>query len=224
MIYCSNLEIIFFKTKKVGGTSFEIALSKYCNGNDIVTPVSAEDEITRQSLGFQAPVNYQKRKRSCKLVNLGVKGTFRNHMTADEIRNNLGEKIFERSTKIAIQREQLDFLISQYWFRLGGRKQNSLKAGSFRNWLESNYDNFLENYAISPKSGTNAPDIIIDYENLSGDIANIKELPNDFLETFNSLRAKGGYRPADTRRAEEFFEDNNCSDYIPLIRGLLESS
>ena len=68
------------KTKKVGGTSFEIALSKYCDENDIVTLISPEDENTRASLGYQKPVNYNMQNRSNNLLNLGVTGNFRNHM------------------------------------------------------------------------------------------------------------------------------------------------
>ena len=42
MIYCQNLDIIFFKTEKVAGTSFEIALSKYCSTDDIVPRIAKD--------------------------------------------------------------------------------------------------------------------------------------------------------------------------------------
>ena len=224
MIYCSNLNIIFFKTKKVGGTSFEIALSKYCDENDIVTPISPEDENTRASLGFQRPVNYEMQNRSNNLVNLGVSGNFQNHITAEEIRQNLGNDIFRKCTKIAIHREPLDFLISQYWFRQRNKKKKNMTAASFRLWLEKNHKNCLENYEIAPLSGRNAPDVVINYESMSAGIENIKELPFDFLSTFSSLNAKGNFRPPNTKDPIRFFQDNNCADYIPIIDGLIDSA
>ena len=80
MILCRDLNIIFIKTKKVGGTSFEIALSKYCDEGDILTPITPYDEITRAKLGYQGPTNHENQNRSKDLVNLGVTGNFRNHI------------------------------------------------------------------------------------------------------------------------------------------------
>ena len=221
MIYCRDLNIIFLKTKKVGGTSFEIALSKYCDENDIVTPISPEDENTRVSLGYQKPVNYEIRNRSNNLLNLGVAGNFRNHMTSEEIRQSLGDDIFSKCKKIVIHREPLDFLISQYWFRL--RNKKNIDQVSFRLWLETNYKNFLENYKIAPLGGLNAPDVVINYHSIADDIKNIAELPIDFLETFSALRVKGSYRPPNTKNSVEFFRDNNCDDFIQIIHELSDS-
>ena len=63
MIMSHGLKVIFVKTKKVGGTSFEIALSKYCNDDDIVCKISEKDELIRSELGFQGPVNFRERSR-----------------------------------------------------------------------------------------------------------------------------------------------------------------
>jgi hypothetical protein len=38
-----ELKLIFIKTKKVGGRSFEIALSKYCGPGCVITPISLDD-------------------------------------------------------------------------------------------------------------------------------------------------------------------------------------
>ena len=63
MIMSHGLKVIFVKTKKVGGTSFEIALSKYCNDDDIVCKISEKDDLIRSELGFQGPVNFRERSR-----------------------------------------------------------------------------------------------------------------------------------------------------------------
>lgn len=58
MILCHPLKLIFFTSKKVGGTSFEIALSSYCGPDCVITPISARDEQSRTALGFPGPQNY----------------------------------------------------------------------------------------------------------------------------------------------------------------------
>ena len=48
MIISHKYKYIFLKTNKTAGTSIEIALSKHCDHNDIITPISAEDEAIRK--------------------------------------------------------------------------------------------------------------------------------------------------------------------------------
>ena len=57
MIISHKHKFIFLKTVKTAGTSIEIALSKYCGPDDIITPASPEDEITRSELGYPGPQN-----------------------------------------------------------------------------------------------------------------------------------------------------------------------
>lgn len=216
MIYCGDLNIIFLKTKKVGGTSFEIALSKYCGEDDIVTPISPEDEETRANLGYQEPINFENKNRSEKLVSRGVTGDFRNHIIAKSIRRRIGDEIFRKSTKISIHREPLDFIVSLYWFQKTGNNEKFNKL-SLRDWMAIQYYRVEENYRIAPISGPNSPDIILNYATLVDDIKKVGELPRDFLDTFSSIRAKGNRRPSSAVDPIQFLKDNNCEDYIPKI-------
>ena len=58
MILSKAHNFIFLKTTKTAGTSFEIALSKYAGPEDVVTPISDEDELTRSRLGYRGPQNF----------------------------------------------------------------------------------------------------------------------------------------------------------------------
>jgi hypothetical protein len=216
MIFCRDRNIIFFKTQKVGGTSFEIALSKYCDLNDIVTPISPEDEETRANLGYQGSINYEVQNRSKKLVSLGVTGDFRNHMTAKEIRQNIGNENFSKSTKISIHREPLDFIVSLYWFQKTGHNEKFNKL-SLREWLSIQYHTVEKNYKIAPISGPYSPDIILNYATLFDDIKKVSVFPRDFLETFSSINAKGNRRPLTTKDPIKYLQENNCEDFIPKI-------
>lgn len=54
MILSHKFKFIFIKGKKVAGTSVEIALSRICGPNDIITPITAVDELQRLRLGGRA--------------------------------------------------------------------------------------------------------------------------------------------------------------------------
>lgn len=57
MIISHKHKFIFIKTRKTAGTSIEISLSRFCCNNDIVTPISLNDEPLRGVLGLK-PQNY----------------------------------------------------------------------------------------------------------------------------------------------------------------------
>ena len=57
MIFFRNLKLIFIKAGRVGGSSFEVALSKFAKSDDIITPIHRED--VRTKMGFAKPQNYE---------------------------------------------------------------------------------------------------------------------------------------------------------------------
>jgi hypothetical protein len=55
MLYLKQRNIIFIKPRKVAGTSVEIALTCNAGEQDIITPISLVDELTRMRLGGVLP-------------------------------------------------------------------------------------------------------------------------------------------------------------------------
>ena len=47
MIVSHAKKFIFVKTRKTSGTSMEVSLSQVCGPDDIITPISFEDELVR---------------------------------------------------------------------------------------------------------------------------------------------------------------------------------
>ena len=62
MLISHKYKFIFIKTFKVSGTSMEIALSRYLNDNDVITPLNLEDELIRFKKTGILPTNFSKSK------------------------------------------------------------------------------------------------------------------------------------------------------------------
>ena len=55
MIISHEHKFIFLKTRKTAGTSIELALSQLCGPNDIITPISPNDEPSTISASWPRP-------------------------------------------------------------------------------------------------------------------------------------------------------------------------
>ena len=62
-----NKNFIFIKTNKTAETSMEVALSKFCGAEDVITPIGRFGEDVRKSRKFLGPQNYINKKKPKKL-------------------------------------------------------------------------------------------------------------------------------------------------------------
>ncbi|MDC0656786.1 hypothetical protein N6L27_02095 [Leisingera sp. SS27] len=185
MIICHPLKLIFIKTKKVGGTSFEIALSSFCDGTSIITPISPDDENIRAELGYPGAQNYQ---HQIWPDGTETEAEFFNHIPASQAKPLIPQEIWGSYTKVTIWRDPYDAIISRYYWEKADAA--GIPFGQFVRQLPGL---LAENSQIAPLEGPAAPDVFLRYEHLEEDIA---ALGIDGLwERFTSLRAKGNISP-----------------------------
>lgn len=115
MILSHRYRYIFIKTRKTAGTSVELALSRFCGPDDVITPVSPADERLRQRIGGRAPQHYQNRPTAGTKA-LSEFARFYNHMSAVEIREAIGDITWAKYFKFTIVRNPWDAVVSRYFF------------------------------------------------------------------------------------------------------------
>jgi len=131
MILLKDPPLIFLKPRKVAGTSFEIALSKYARDDSIITPISPEDERARKDLGFWSAQNYKfsfsevaqdKALALRTLYHRSLPKKYYNHIPAELAKRRLGDEIWRKSLKVSIVRNPFDQLVSMYFWQNKGDK------------------------------------------------------------------------------------------------------
>jgi len=205
MIISHKHKFIFLKTKKTAGTSIEIALSKICDQNDIVTTIK-EDPL-RIAEGGRPGRNIPQSWRNSLISARGLRTLLtrgrrpwllHHHVRAPLIKEFVGPEVWRDYLKISIERNPWDRIISQYYFQLGIRK-NSEKRPELKS-----ISDFIQYYALKkPESITNWPiytinnNIVADYmlffENLNGSLNRLKEYLGIEIK-LPEQRVKGNYR------------------------------
>ena len=197
MIVSHKYKFIFIKSFKTAGTSLEIALSKFCGNEDIITPIVEKDEKLRSNLTFTRPQNY---------------GDMDEHMTAGEIKKKLGKKIFDNYFKFVVVRNPYDqIIIAFYWHNES--KKNKKKFYIFKKKPIAFYYFFTRKahhiFEDEIKRYTENKKILIDkfvrYENLKTDLTEISKilnLPENIYEVFKNIKAKSNVSPTIEKRVK----------------------
>jgi hypothetical protein len=187
MILSYSRNFLFIKTKKVGGTSLEIALSKYCGDKDILAPMAGADERRRKALGVRGAQNYEKR---------GVFSSysFSPHTHAGRMRNFLPTSTWNRLFKFTVVRNPYDATISRYAMHL----RNGKATTDFKSWIFENRHKIRDNLNIYCIDGRPFFDYAVRYEALEADLAEVSRrigLDENVFDLFTTIRAKGALRP-----------------------------
>jgi hypothetical protein len=177
MIISHRHKFIFLKTNKTAGTSVEIALSKFCGPDDIITPISPEDEETRRKLGYPGCQNYLLPISSYGIYDAASwlfrrkRKHFYNHISAKEVKAFIGDQVWEEYFKFCIERNPWDRVISLYYWHCRSEPRPTISE-----FIRSTVPLILkkrgyELYTIDDKI---AVDKVCLYENLSDELEAVR--------------------------------------------------
>ena len=179
MIISHKNRFIFIKTEKTAGTSIEIALSKHCGSEDIITPISPEDEAKRKELGYRGAQNYKipfskyskldylrfvyRRRRQC----------FYHHMSASEIMQYIDHETWDSYFKFCFERNPWDKVISWYFWRYKSEPRPTISQ-----FVQSDEANIIKGFELYTRSSEIVVDKVFFYEQLSDAMNELRERLN----------------------------------------------
>ncbi len=179
MIISHKHKFIFIKTEKTAGTSIEIALSRICGPNDIITPVAPKDEKYRQKLNYTGSQNYlipfSKYSLSdfIHMVKKRKRLRFFNHISAKEVKRLIEPEIWNSYYKFTFERNPFDKLISWYYWS-GGDK----KYGSISNFIKSGDAKKVKGYQLYTDQGKVIVDQVYFFEDIANGLQDVSEKLN----------------------------------------------
>lgn len=134
MIISHKHKFIFIKCRKTAGTSIEISLSKLCGSDDIITPITDNDEKARLDLGFPGAQNYEKLKRAWSAnewwqyfrKGKTPKQKFYHHISCRKIVDLIPKQVWDSYFKFTMERNPFDKVVSFFFWRKGHEKYASV--------------------------------------------------------------------------------------------------
>ncbi|NBC85543.1 MAG: sulfotransferase family 2 domain-containing protein [Bacteroidetes bacterium] len=214
MIISHKHRFIYVKTRKTASTSIEIALSKYCGPEDIITPIDESGEAQRRERGYRGPQNfhipmkYYDRFDWAALMLRGRRKQFYNHRTADFIRDHLEPGVWQDYYTFSFERNPFDKAVSFYYYKTRPPRPD------FNSWIHECRESRLTNWPLYTINGHVPLDFLGKYEALDEGLARVRDevgLPGDI----ELPKAKGGFRPDRSPYAE--LMDEAARDRIELV-------
>ena len=195
MIISHKHRFIFIKSQKTGGTSLELALSRICGEDDVITPLNERHERERSQLGGSAPRNtdvalLHHRLSDWALIFRGKgRRAFWEHARAEEVRAWVGKSIWREYFKFSVERNPWDRAISLYWWRL----RNSSRKPPMAEFFSTIPEHAISNLGFYAIGGDIVLDRVIRFESLSEEVARLSdELGRE--SSMELIRAKGDTR------------------------------
>ncbi len=206
MIVSHAHKFIFLKTRKTAGTSLEIALSKVCGPDDILTPIDFDEDM-RLELTGKRPQNYAKplAKHTAGQLYRYLRSRERapiytEHMTAVDARKRLGEQVWNGYFKFTIVRDPFDRMLSRYFWSMKARPRHRQEWGieSLDQFMRYRAEYVNENWLIYTQGDKLVVDDAVRFEHFETDLARISQrigLDHNIFDDMKSIRAKSDFRP-----------------------------
>ena len=222
MIISHSRKFIFIKTFKTGGSSLEIALSKYCGKDDILTELDPPEEALRRERYGIGAQNFERPLRSYGALALwrrATRGTLRRrfgeHQSAYRVRESVGEDIWNSYFTFTVVRHPFDRCVSRYFYSREREphvpRESRWHTDRIGEFLRYNPDRIVENWKLYTECDEVIVDFVARYEHLEADLAHVSErigLPENLADEMAQIRAKGGMRP-ESATAETMLNDRH---------------
>jgi hypothetical protein len=150
---------VFVKTRKTAGTSLEIALSRHCGPDDIVTRISPADEELRAAAGGVPPQNDDTDPSSYA------------HMGARRVIQVIGRQTWDDYFTFAVERNPFDVVASSW--RYSSRKPSFTKTFAEFVRTPRRLDRLALNERLYRMGGRVICDEVYRYEELPAAVADI---------------------------------------------------
>lgn len=192
MIISHKHRFVYVKTRKTGSTSLEIALSKYCGPEDVISPITPNNQAERSRLGYPGPQNYRLRTDS------GAEVSVLHHSPVSLARDILGQR-WRDYFVFTVERNPFDRIISQYYWEVRPepwpKGAEPFVPDSIEHLLTHGSAELLSNWPLYSDGDTLAVDFVGRYESFPESLATISERIG-LSETIElpALRAKAGFR------------------------------
>lgn len=250
MIYDPVLGLIFIKTTKVAGSSFEASIAPFLSPKTVVTinekwstdQNAAMTIRLRKTHWLPLPrlltqiARHRKNAKSIPVDMIRRRGPRHecfsletDHMSAQQIRSQIGQAEWDRCLKVAIVRSPYDQLISDYFMKKN-KNANPFSFPSINDWVRQNPERILRNQRILELDTKDSQgvqrkeiqlDLIIHYENFEEDLRTLAkrlELSGDALwEKFEKTRVHSSYRPDNLRTDYEHLLDMRTKSTIRFL-------
>ena len=226
MIVSHKHKLIFIKPRKVAGTSFEIALSKFLSEGDIITPLSRNDEEIRSNLGFIGPRNFNfglvdlfSKDKPAKIFKRELPQKFYNHIAAKRAKGWLPANVWRDYRKISLVRNPWDRAVSIFFWK-NTKRDRKPKLKNFTPYFTKNTYLLEINYPNYRIDDREIVDTYLRYEHFEEDMLKLEsEIAgiSGLWETFKDINAKGETRKK-TITTQEIFAKHPEVD--ALIRRL----
>jgi hypothetical protein len=188
---------VFVKTRKTAGTSLEIALSRHCGPDDIVTRISPADEELRAAAGGVPPQNDATSPSSYA------------HMGARRVIQVIGREAWDEYFTFAVERNPFDVVASSW--RYSARKPTFTKTFAEFVRTPRRLDRLALNERLYRLGGEVVVDRVYRYEELPAAVADISARLGLELDLPHAKQGSGPhyrelYGPGDAEIVAERFQ------------------
>jgi hypothetical protein len=216
MIISHSHKFIFIKSEKTAGTSLESALSQYCSGDDVVTPINDYRHNRDESGRFMHQSMNAEEFIKLDLPNL-------QHVDAATIKRMVPDDVWNNYFKFSITRNPWDRIISDFFWKKRQDPEMQPKKRFYHylgvplnelGILKTKFDEFLRSgqWTNNDRFYILGDELCVDhairYERLSEDFAEICSKLG--LENCSLPRLKSGMRKK-THHYSEYYDEESKS-------------